>query len=68
MLGGPAIIYILVSTAIREINRNPVIDTKVQWAVFVIIFIPITLGFILFGWFAFKGEYDHLPEKSDEVE
>ena len=68
ILLGPFAIYYLVTTAISEINKKPVIDTKIQWIVFVVIFIPIAIGMMIFGWFALKGEYDHLPESSSEVE
>ena len=64
----PLLIYLLVSTALSEINKKPVMDTRIQWGVFVIIFLPIVFGLFLFGWFAWKGEYDHLPESSDELE
>ncbi|MFY7838969.1 MAG: DUF6814 family protein [Lacibacter sp.] len=67
ILLGPLTCYFLISTAIAEIKSKPVIDTKIQWAVFVIVFIPIAIGMIIFGWYALKGEYDHLPENSDEV-
>jgi predicted Na+-dependent transporter len=63
----PLVIWLLAATAIEEIRKHPVIDTKIQWGVFVIVFIPISLGLFLFGWFAWKGEYDHLPESSDEL-
>ena len=65
---GPVGIFYLVKTALEEIAKKPVIDTKIQWIVFVVIFIPIAIGFMIFGWYAFKGEYDHLPESSPEVE
>lgn len=65
---GPLAIYYLVNTAISEIQKKPVIDTKIQWIVFVVIFIPIAIGMMIFGWLALKGEYDHLPESSSEVE
>ncbi|WP_336517331.1 DUF6814 family protein [Pollutibacter soli] len=67
MLAAPVLVYVLVSTAISEINRNPVIDTKIQWGVFVVVFIPIAIGFFVFGWLAFKGEYSQLPEKSEDI-
>jgi len=44
-----------------------VIDTKIQWIVFVVIFIPIAIGLMMFGWYAFKGEYNRLPESSKEL-
>jgi len=64
----PLLIYLLTSTALSEIRKNPVMDTRIQWGVFVIVFLPISFGLFLFGWFAWKGEYDHLPESSGELE
>ena len=64
----PIVIYLLVSTALTEIARHPVIDTKIQWGVFIVVFIPICFGFFLFGLFAWRGEYAHLPEDSSELE
>ena len=67
MLLGPVAIYYLIKTAAAEISKSPVANTIIQWAVFVIIFIPIAIGLIIFGYYAFKGEYDHLPESSSEI-
>jgi hypothetical protein len=67
MILGPVTIFYLLKTAANEIAKKPVIDTKIQWAVFVIIFIPIAIGMIIFGYYAFKGEYDRLPESSKEI-
>lgn len=64
---GPLAIYYLLKTAIAEIEKKPVIDTKIQWAVFVVVFIPIAIGIMIFGYYALKGEYDHLPESSAEI-
>ena len=57
MLLGPIAIYYLVSTAISEIKARPVIDTQIQWGIFIFVFIPISLGLMIFGYFAWKGEY-----------
>jgi len=67
IIAGPLAIYYLVRTAIEEINKKPVIDTKIQWAVFVIVFIPIAIGIMIFGVYAIKGQYDHLPDKSADI-
>ena len=67
MILGPVAIYFLVKTAAAEIAKKPVIDTKIQWAVFVIVFIPIAIGITIFGYYALKGEYDHFPESSREI-
>ena len=67
ILLGPVAVYYLIKTAAEEITKKPVLDTKIQWGVFVVVFIPIAIGMVLFGWYAFKGEYDHLPESSEEL-
>ncbi len=67
MILGPVAIYFLIKTAAEEIAKKPVLDTKIQWAVFVIVFLPIAIGMIIFGYYAIKGEYDHLPESSKEI-
>ena len=67
ILLGPFAIYYLIKTASEEIAKKPVLDTKIQWFVFVIIFIPIAVGLMIFGYYALKGEYDHLPESSKEL-
>jgi predicted Na+-dependent transporter len=67
MLLGPVTIFYLIKTAAEEIAKKPVLDTKIQWAVFVIVFFPIAIGMIIFGYYAIKGEYDHLPKNSKEI-
>ena len=66
LLGTGALFY-LIKTAASEIAKKPVMDTKIQWGVFVVVFIPIAIGITIFGWYALKGEYDHLPERSEEL-
>ena len=34
---GPLAVYYLIKTAANEIAKKPVIDTKIQWAVFVVV-------------------------------
>jgi len=68
MLLAPVAIFYLIKTALVEIAKKPVIDTKIQWGVFIVVFIPIAIGLIIFGYFAFKGEYAHLPENSSELD
>jgi predicted Na+-dependent transporter len=67
MLLGPVAIFFLVNTALAEIDKKPVIDTKIQWGVFVVVFIPIAIGLMIFGYYAFKGEYDQIPQRSEEL-
>jgi len=59
MLLGPVALFYLVKTAVSEIARNPITSTRVQWGAFVIIFIPIAIGLVIFGYYGLKGEYGH---------
>ena len=58
MLVSPVAIFYLVKTASEEIAKKPVIETIIQWGVFIGVFIPIALGLVFFGYYALKGEYD----------
>jgi hypothetical protein len=58
ILLGPVALFYLVKTAFSEISSNPLPSTKIQWSTFVIIFIPIAAGLVLFGYYALKGEYN----------
>ena len=42
-------------------------NTILQWAIILFIFLPISLGLMIFGFYAWKGEYDRLPESSEEL-
>ncbi len=67
MILGPVAIFFLVYTSLAEIAKKPVVDTKIQWGVFVVVFIPIAIGLMIFGYYAYKGEYDHIPQSSEEL-
>ncbi|RYE52701.1 MAG: hypothetical protein EOP48_15925 [Sphingobacteriales bacterium] len=38
-------------------------NTALQWGIILFIFIPISAGLVIFGYYALKGEYDRLPEE-----
>ncbi len=59
---------ILLKTCLEQINLKPTTDTIIQWSIFALIFLPIAIGFLIFGWLAFKGAYDKLPENSEAVQ
>jgi purine-cytosine permease-like protein len=67
ILLGPAAIYYLITTAASEIAKKPMINTKIQWGVFIGVFIPIAIGLMIFGYYALKDEYSRLPENSDQA-
>lgn len=58
ILLGPLSLYYLIKTALHQIALHPVIDTKIQWGVFIVVFIPIAIGLVIFGWYAWKEEYN----------
>lgn len=55
---GPLALFWLIGTGASEIAKKPVIDTKIQWIVFIVVFIPIVAGLVLFGYYSLIGEYD----------
>ena len=67
---GPALIFFLVYGAIQNIDPagKKDINNPIIWIIIIAIFTPVAIGLIIFGWYALKGEYDHLPESSAEVE
>lgn len=42
-------------------------NTTLQWGIILLIFIPISVGLLIFGYYALKGEYSKLPHSSEEV-
>ncbi len=59
---------ILLQTALTQINAKPSTDTIIQWSIFAMIFLPIAIGLIIFGWLALKGDYDQLPVSSEGIQ
>jgi purine-cytosine permease-like protein len=58
IIAGPLALYYLIKTAASEIAKKPVIDTKIQWIIFIGVFVPIAFGIMIFGYYSIKGEYD----------
>lgn len=58
MVLGPLVLFYLIRAGMSDMARNPDVDTKVQWGVFIVVFIPIVAGLALFGYYSLKGEYD----------
>ena len=65
----PTVIFFLVSGAIKYIDLKGTkdINNPVIWIIIITIFTPIAIGLVIFGWYAFRGEYDNLPAKSKEL-
>jgi hypothetical protein len=69
MLLAPVIIFFLVKSAVHNIGIGGAkdINKPVPWIIIITIFTPIAIGLMIFGYYAIKGEYDHLPENSKEI-
>jgi hypothetical protein len=71
MFLAPAIIWFLASQAIQKIAGATTLtrsNVTLQWVIILTIFTPICIGFFIFGFYAFKGEYDQLPVSSIDLE
>ena len=70
MIAGPLVFILLLIAAWYNIDSTGKkdINNPVPWIIIIGIFLPIVIGLVIFGWYALKGEYDHLPEDSTEVE
>jgi len=69
---GAITIYMLFSRAGLEISeavagKRPLLDTKMFWYIIIPIFLPIMIGLCLFGWYAWKGEYDVIARDSEHL-
>lgn len=67
----PAIILFLASQAMQKIVAATAItksNVTLQWVIILTIFIPICVGFFIFGYYGYKGEYDQLPESAKDLE
>ncbi len=69
MIVAPVIIYFLVMGAIHNISSHGTkdINKPIPWIIIISIFTPIAIGLMIFGYYALKGEYDKLPESSEEL-
>ena len=63
---GPASIIFMFMQAIEKVGLAEEgvhkTNTALQWGIILFIFIPISAGLVIFGYYAFKGEYDKLPD------
>ncbi|MEN9549108.1 MAG: hypothetical protein RIR12_1699 [Bacteroidota bacterium] len=69
LLIAPVVIYSLVDGAITHVDPagKKDINNPVIWVIIIGIFLPIAIGLMIFGWYAFRGEYDINPEKNSDL-
>ena len=68
---GPVIILFLIMQAIEKIAAASEgiarTNTTLQWSIIILIFIPICAGLMIFGYYGIQGEYERLPESSEDL-
>ncbi|HND87463.1 MAG TPA: hypothetical protein PK971_03995 [Saprospiraceae bacterium] len=69
---GVAAVYLMVRQMGTEIAaataaNKAVLDTKMFWYIIIPIFTPIMIGLCIFGWYAWKGEYDVIARDSEHL-
>lgn len=71
MVLAPAAVYFMFSQASVKISEAAEgvakTNTALQWGIILFIFIPVSAGLFVFGLYSMQGEYDHLPENSNEI-
>jgi hypothetical protein len=71
MVLGPLAMTFLVIQAIDKVGLTHTsierTNTILQWGIILFIFFPISLGLMIFGFYAWKGEYERLAERSEEL-
>lgn len=66
----PAIVAFLTWQATEKISHATEAaraNVILQWSIILMIFLPICIGLLIFGYYSFKGYYEHLPESSAEI-
>lgn len=60
MLLGPAAIAFLVWQASHKLSgQKTTTDAWIQWSIIILVFAPVAIGMVIFGWYAWQNEYDH---------
>lgn len=70
LLLGPLLIYGLIHAAIQYIDPlgKKDINNPLVWVIIIGIFTPIAIGLMIFGWYAWKGDYDRIAHASAELD
>lgn len=66
ILIGPVIIGVLIKSAVTNISSGGTgdINKPVPWIIVIAIFTPVAIGLMIFGWYAWKGEFDVIEDHS----
>lgn len=68
MVLAPLVIVLLVWGAWSNIgNGTKDIHQPAPWIIIISIFTPVSIALFIFGYYCVKGEYCHLPQRSEEL-
>lgn len=60
----PVLIVFMLTQAYGSISAAPpgitTINASLQWGIILLVFIPVSLSLILFGYYGLKGEYENV--------
>jgi len=66
ILGPAAILFLFIQAVEKTKLAEPGVaqtNTALQWGIILFIFIPISAGLVIFGYYALTGAYEQLPEE-----
>jgi hypothetical protein len=64
MLFGPGAIAFLIWQATKKLSfATATTNDWLQWCIIIFIFTPVAIGMVIFGWYAWNKEYDHIEEE-----
>lgn len=68
LIGIAAIVVLVVGAVMNiDINGKADINKPIPWIIIIVIFTPISIGLMIFGWYGIKGEYNKLPTSSQDL-
>ncbi len=70
MIMAPVLVIFMIWQATQKISATSgpaQTNVALQWIIILMVFIPISVGFFIFGKYSFQGDYAHLPESSTEL-
>ncbi|MCA6363474.1 MAG: hypothetical protein IM638_10585 [Bacteroidetes bacterium] len=66
LLLAPALVWLMTGQAMDKISKaaegTDRTNVSLQWGIILFIFIPVSIGMMIFGWYALKGEYNEEVE------
>ena len=65
LLGPAAIAFLIWQASLKLASPKATTDEWLQWCIIIFIFTPVAIGMVIFGWYAWNNEYDHIEEETE---